>query len=277
MRNKWHVFIILIIFCSIPNMPSASKKSFNKSLCDFPFGQDGQFSAYYDQRNFDANYYFGSNPNGGIKLELFLGFFNNPKERDRLIKKIYWVRYTNKSSGTTYIITKPIKYLYLGRPTGEYQIWLGGEKSAIGNWVVNACTKSGTYTGTFEITEDMIDFQFPAKAVDPIVYEDTLTGALTVEALHTNGTFSRTRVFDKDENIVNQQDWSPALCSEASLPCFMNFNYPAATGETLRIETRIYNQDWPIMVPNELCKAYDMNPGGMSRSSIFLKLQTAEP
>ena len=67
-------------------MSSASKKPFNKSLCEFPFGQDGQFSAYYDQRNYDPKYYLGSNPNGGIKLELFLGFFNDTKERDRLIK-----------------------------------------------------------------------------------------------------------------------------------------------------------------------------------------------
>jgi hypothetical protein len=48
-------------------------------------------------------------------------------------------------------------------------------------WLVNACTKSGTYTGTFEITEDMIDCISPAKAVDPTVYEHTLTGALTVK------------------------------------------------------------------------------------------------
>jgi len=273
MKKNWAIFMILLFFVAIPNVSTAFGNFFNKSLCDFPFGQDGTFSAYYDQRNFDPNYYTGSYPNGGIKLELFLGRFGTVKERDRIIKKIYWVRYTNKSVGTTYLVTTPYKFKYLDWPTAEYDVSLGVKAMAIGDWVISVCTRTGTYTGTFKITEDMIDFQSPAEAVDPIVSEDTSTGAIIVEAFPTNGILYRARIFDDEENIVSQQDWLPTWCGSSNSQCTMTFEYQDARGETLCIETRIYNQEWPIMVPNESCKAYDMNPGGMSRSRIYLKLE----
>jgi hypothetical protein len=145
MKKNWAIFMILLFFVAIPNVSTAFGNFFNKSLCDFPFGQDGTFSAYYDQRNFDPNYYTGSYPNGGIKLELFLGRFGTVKERDRIIKKIYWVRYTNKSVGTTYLVTTPYKFKYLDWPTAEYDVSLGVKAMAIGDWVISVCTRTGTY------------------------------------------------------------------------------------------------------------------------------------
>ena len=79
----------------------------------------------------------------------------------------------------------------------------------------------------------MIDFQSPAEAVDPIVSEDTSTGAIIVEAFPTNGILYRARIFDDEENIVSQQDWLPTWCGSSNSQCTMTFEYQDARGETL--------------------------------------------
>lgn len=275
MKKKWAIFLILVLFMAVPKISTAFGNFFNKSLCDFPFGTGGYFNVKYDQRNFDSDYYAGSYPNGGIKLLLFLGKFDTIEERDNIVQKIYWVRYTNKSVGSTYLLTTPDKYMILDTPTAEYSVWIGSKRWVIGYWVISACTKTGTYTGSFRITEDMLDNQSPAIAVDPILKEGS-NGEITVTAEHTNGTNYKARIFDDEGNIVDERAWPPLGCS--GNPCILTTVYDADTvaeygEEQFRIETIIRDQDWPEMVPNESCKAYEMYPGGDSRSIIYLKLQ----
>jgi hypothetical protein len=276
MIKRLSVIVALIVVLVIPTMAAAWGWHFGKSLCDFPFGDYGSFSVYYDQRIYHPDYYTESYPNGGIKIELWLGLFETVEARDDLVNQIYWVRYTNKSTGSTYLVKTADKYLYLGDPSGEYSIWNGHISMVVGNWVVVVVTKRGRYKGSFTITREMVE-QFPAIAVDPFVYE-TPEGGIEIVAHHTNGGHYRARIFDNEGNIDSQKNWwPPEECDDPAFPCPMTFEYPAATGERLRIETRIYDQAWPLMVPDDYCIAYGMNPGAMSRSLIWLKLEPLPP
>lgn len=75
-------------------------------MCEFPFGSGGGVSIKHDQRLYNPYYFEELYPNGGIKFELYLGEFISDEARDALIKKIYWVRYTNIANGSTYLLTK---------------------------------------------------------------------------------------------------------------------------------------------------------------------------
>lgn len=275
MIKRLTIIIALFLVLALPNISTAFGNCFRKSLCDFPFGNYGAFSVYFDQRIFHPDYYTGSYPNGGIKFELWLGFFDTVEARDDLINQICWVRYTNKSTGSTYIAKTADKYLYLGRPTGEYSIWYGSNSASLGDWVVIVVTKTCRYTGSFTITQEMVE-QVPPIAVEPFVMEAE-PGWISVEAGHTNGDFYRARIFDNEGNIVQQSDWEPGgQCDDPYLPCTMVFDYPA-TGDMFRIETRIRNQGYAYMTPGEDCVAYGMNPGGIARSLIQLKLEALPP
>jgi hypothetical protein len=269
MVKRLTIIIALVLVLAMPSISTA----FGKSLCDFPFGDSGTFSVYFDQRLYDPAYYIGSYTNGGIKFELFLGFFDSAEARDDLISQIYWIRYTNKSTGSTYIVKNASKYSYLGIPTGEYSIWHGNRNASLGEWVVKVITKTGIYRGSFTITQDMVD-QVPAVAVEPTIMEDIPgPGLITITADHTNGDDYRFRVFDSEGNFTDQIRFLPVdECDAPPAPCTMFFEYEA-TGDMFRIETRIRNQAWPLMTLGEGCVAYGMNPGQFSRSSIWLKLE----
>ena len=275
MIKRLTISMALVIVLAVPNISTAFGKYFGKSLCDFPFGEGGAFSVYFDQRIYNSDYYTGSYPNGGIKFELWLGLFDTVEARDELVNQIYWIRYTNKSTGSIHIAKTADKYLYLGSPSAEYSVWYGSISTAVGDWVIAAVTKTGRYMGSFTITREMVE-QSPAIAVDPIVNE-TPEGEINIIAHHTNGDEYRARIFDDDGNIASQKKWWPDECDDSTPQCLMTFEYPTATGERLRIETRINDQAWPLMIPDEYCSAYGMNPGGLSRSSIWLKLEPLLP
>ena len=270
MVKRLTIIIALVLVLAMPSISTA----FWKSLCDFPFGNYGTFSVYFDQRLYHPDYYTGSNPNGGIKFELFLGLFDSAEARDDLISQIYWIRYTNKSTGSTYIVKTAYKYSYIdGRPAGEYSIWHGNSNASLGDWVVRVITKAGIYRGAFTITQDMVD-QVPAVAVEPFIMPDIpSSGWITITAEHTNGDDYRFRVIDSEGNFTDEIRFYPEdECDPPPAPCTMDFEY-AATGDMFRIETRKRYQAWPLMTPGEGCVAYGMNPGNFSRSSIWLKLE----
>jgi hypothetical protein len=276
MVKRLTIIIALVIVLAVPSISTAFGNHFGKSLCDFPFGNSGAFSAYFDQRLYHPAYYTGSYSNGGIKFELFLGFFDSIEARDDLISQIYWIRYTNKSTGSTYIVKTANKYSYFGSPTGEYSIWNGSSNASLGDWVVKVITKTGIYRGAFTITQDMVD-QVPAIAVEPVIMEDIpYLDWISITANHTNGDDYRFRTFDSEGNMTDQIRFTPGYpqydCDPPPAPCTMVFEYPA-TGDMFRIETRIRDQAWPLMIPGEECVAYGMNPGNHSRSLIWLKLE----
>jgi hypothetical protein len=269
--------MVLVIVVAITTMTAERGYSFGKSLCDFSFGNYGQFAVQFDQRNYHPDYFAGSYPNGGIKFELQLGLFETVEARDDLVNQVYWVRYTNKSTGSTYLLKNPDIYSYRGFPSGEYSVFHGRFSIAVGDWVVAVLTKTGRYIGSFTITQEMVD-QLPAIAVEPFVFEDIPPGGISIAAEHTNGEEYRARIFDDEGNLTDEQLWEPPVdCDDPALQCSMTFEYPAATGEILRIETRIPGQDWPLMRPGQDCIAYGMGSGGMSRSSIWLKLEPLPP
>ena len=276
MIKRLTIIIALVIVLALPNLSTAFGKHLGKSLCDFPFGNYGAFSVYFDQRFYHPDYYSWSYPNGGHKFELWLGLFDSFEARDDLIKQIYWVRYTNKSTGSTYIAKTADKYSYLGSPSGEYSIWFGNISASLGDWIVTVVAKTGIYTGSFTITREMVE-QVPPIAVEPFIMEDIpRPDWITVFADHTNGEEYRARIFDSEGNIVDQEKfWPEDECDLPYGPCTMVFEYPA-TGEMFRIETRIRNQAWPLMEPGEGCVAYGMLSGALSRSLIWLKLEKLE-
>ena len=273
MVKRLTIIIALALVLALPSISTAFGNYFGKSLCDFPFGNYGTFSVYFDQRLYHLDYYTGSYPNGGIKFELFLGLFDSFEARDDLISQIYGIQYTNKSTGSIYIVKTANKYSYLGSPAGEYSIWNGNSNASLGEWVVKVITKTGIYRGSFTITQEMVD-QVPATAVEPFIMEDIPgPGWITITADHTNGDDYRFRVIDSEGNFTDQIRFRPVYeCGPPPDPCTMVFEYPA-TGDMFRIETRKVNQAWPLMTPGEECVAYGMNPGNFSRSSIWLKLE----
>jgi hypothetical protein len=272
MMKRSSVIIAIVAVAAIITTTAEFGHSYRQSLCDFPFASFGQFEVKYDQRNYHPDYFKGSYPNGGIKFELSLGLFESVEARDHSVNRIYWVRYTNKSTGSTYIVKTPDKLSLLGRPTAEYNIFHGLFSRAVGDWVIIVVTHTGRYMGSFTVTREMLD-QLPAIAVEPFVFQDIPeSGFISVVANHTNGTEYRARIFDDEGNITGEKKrWPGEGCDDPALPCPMTFEYPL-TWERLRIETRIPGQDWPLMRPGQECIADGMGPGGMSRSSIWLKL-----
>ena len=269
MVKRLTIIIALVIVLAVPSISTAFGNYFGKSLCDFPFGTYGTFSVYFDQRLYDPDYYTGSYPNGGIKFELMLGLFDSAEARDDLISQIYWIQYTNKSTGSTYIVKTASKYLYIdGRSAGEYSIWHGNRNAALGVWVVRVITKTGIYRGSFTITQEMVD-QIPPIAVEPFIMPD-IEGFISITAEYTNGDDYRFRVIDSEGNFTDEIRFPPDQC--VAPPCIYIEQYPA-TGDMFRIETRIRDQAWPLMIPGDECVAYGMNPGNFSRSSIWLKLE----
>ena len=115
--------------------------------------------------------------------------------------------------------------------------------------------------------------QVPPIAVEPSIMEDIPNSdRITITADHTNGDDYRFRVFDSEGNFTDQIRFTPVYdCDPPPAPCTMVFEYPA-TGDMFRIGTRINNQAWPLMIPGEECVVYGMNPGGYSRSLVWLKL-----
>jgi hypothetical protein len=279
MMKRSSIIVALVAVVAIMTMTAEFGHSYRQSLCDFPFANYGQFEVKFNRQNYHPGYFSGSNPNGGIKFELSLGFFETVEARDDMVNQIYWVRYTNKSTGANYLLRSPDLYSYLGFPTGEYSVHHGTASTAVGDWVIAVVTKTGWYKGSFTITREMVE-QFPAIAVEPFIFEETpMPSWISVAAEHTNGVEYRARIFDNEGNITDQKRWTPAAeCDDPAFPCPMTFEYPPEeTGKSLRIETRIPGQDWPLMIPGQDCIADGMGPGGMSRVSIWIKLEPLPP
>ena len=282
MKRHFAIIIALILFLTLPAMAAAFGSFGTKSLCEFPFGPYGGVNIHYDQRLYHPYYFEGSYPNGGIKFTLFLSGFTSDEALDALIKQIYWIRYTNKSNGSTYLLTKPYIGLWDGDTVVEYNIWLGASSLVIGNWQMVILTKFGRYTATFEITQEMMD-QIPAIAVDPYIYfYDGDPGIIEITALYTNGDDYRFRIFDSDGNFIGPDvRWrpDPIECSMPGSTCQYTVSY-LANGDLFRIETRKRYQDWLQLYPGPDCNSDGMSPGAVSRSLIWLKLAappTPEP
>ena len=212
--------------------PMAGSKT---SLCEFPFGQDGNFEVKYDYRVWDPDYIPGQYPNGGIKFELWLGTFATVRQRDGLTDSIRKVMFYNNDTGEYFELSKANKYLYVGDPSGEYAIWLGFHSAVVGNgvlgsWNIIVDMGSKKYSASYTLTQDMIDKDRPLP-VDPMI---TFNGTnFTVSAAITNGDVYRFRVFDDNGNIVVNENMSiNGNIASVFLP-------PQYAGYSSRIETRL--------------------------------------
>ena len=72
MFKRLCVITALAVVLAIPTMAGAWGRHFVKSLCEFPFGESGNFNVYFDQRNYHPSFFDEpeepeSLPNGGIK------------------------------------------------------------------------------------------------------------------------------------------------------------------------------------------------------------------
>jgi hypothetical protein len=210
-----------------------------------------------------------------------LGEYNTAEERDAVVDQIIWVRYTNKSIGFTNVVTTAEKYVFLGGPTAEYTIWYGHQMHVIGDWEIAVLTRNGRYTGSFTITQDMVEYQMPALAAEDhlVIGPVDPEGFGRVLAWDTNGEDYRLRIKDDENNFVHQSRWMPpGFCLDPGIRCTMEFFYPAIYhGYTARIETRIYGQGWPTLFTSEGCQAYDMRAGAETRSLVWIKLEEPPP
>jgi hypothetical protein len=259
MFKRLSVITALVFVLAIPTMAAA----FGESLCDYPFGTYGIFETKFDQRFYDPDYYIGSNPNGGVCFDLFLGLFPTEQERDRLVRRTKRVIFHNKTTGAFHMLTKPDIYTYVGSPTASYTVWFGRPGMVIGDWSIIVQYNFRFFVGTFTITEEMLD-QLPPIAVDPEVLPP-VGGFFDIIAPVTNGDQYRLRLFDDDGNFMTNDNMD-IVGSTA------RYSYTEdLMGKWARIETRFYGMDWPTLISGGVCKADGMNPGGFSRSVIYFE------
>jgi len=206
-----------------------------KSLCEFPFGQDGNFEVQYDYRGFDPDYFLGQYPTGGIKFSLWLGTFATVQQRDGLTDSIRKVMFYNKDTGVYHELTQADKYSYAGVPAAEYSIWIGYHRHVLGSWDIIVDMGGEKYSASYTLTQEMLDKTKPIP-VDPMVAFDGTN--FTVSASVTNGDSYRFRVFDGNGNIIVNENMS-IIGSIASAVVPSQYS-----GYTARIETRLNSGDY---------------------------------
>ena len=260
---SWADFYVI----PVNNSPLAGPQ---KSLCEFPFGSDGNFEVKYDYRSYDPDFFPPSqHPNGGIKLELWLGTFGSEAERDALAAKITKVIFINNDTGDYYEKTKADKYDYVSDPSGEYGLWLGQQGNVKGNWQVIVKADGVNYVASFSLTQAMLD-KTPPIAVDPTVVSSA--GGYTVSAPETNGDIYRFRIFNSSGDIIVNQDMNVAA---GTVSIAVDSMY---AGNLARIETRFYSGDyWLLLIPwgePQSCNASGGNNGsGSARAITYFKIE----
>ena len=206
-----------------------------KSLCEFPFGQDGNFEVKYDFRGYDPDYNRGQYPAGGIKFELFLGLFASEQQRDDLTNRITKVMFYNKDTDTYYERTQPFKYSYIGFQTAEYGIWIGNQGLVLGDWDIVIDMGIEKYSASYTLTQDMLDKIRPIP-VNPEVSFDGANYTITADV--TNGDYYRFRVFDIDGNFIVNENMTVNGGIATSI---VSKDY---AGYSARIETRFSSGDY---------------------------------
>jgi hypothetical protein len=220
--------------------------SFTKPLCAFPFGSDasgnrGGFSVQYDGRFWDNDFFDTSNrPNGGIKFTIELGYYGDSATRDEAVNKVISVILVNSTKGTTYTLTKPIKYLLKVSYMADYTLFLGETQNAIGDWKIYLVHKSGIYSAKFSITEDMISAVAP-EPVDVISAVQAING-FYVLFTPTNTKQYRVRVFDGDDIVEDYTNPSLIKTDDGYLyNQVIPFDY---ADKTCRVEARFGTSSW---------------------------------
>ena len=259
-----------------------------KSLCEFPFGKGGFFNLKYEQLNYHPDYPSGSKPNGGISISIFVGSFDTEEDLNAFVKKIYWVKFTNKDNGQKYLLKKPsIAYWDSQavdlRPGADYKIFLGHENMLIGNWEAVVLTKFGRFIGTFSITEEMME-QIPPEAVNPWI--DSITDEeFTIKFYTTNGDDYRIRMSADDGSCCvepeirwdmmywcNSQEIPPECChNPSSCDVELSATLPRK-GDFLRVYTHLFGTEWLYMFPGHGCNSNGMESGGASRALIYVDI-----
>jgi len=239
------------------------------SLCEFPFGQNGNFEVKYDYRGWDPDFYPGQYPAGGIKFELWLGTFATVQQRDGLTNSIKKIIFFNNDTGEYFELSKADKYLYVGDASGEYAIWLGFQKRVLGKWDIIVDMGNKKYSASYTLTQDMLDVDRPLP-VDPVVADNGAN--FSVSASVTNGDIYRFRVFDDNGNIAVNEDMS-INGSTASVVVPSQY-----AGYAARIETRINSgSHWVALMlwgnPGSCNSNGCLDGAGSARASINFRIE----
>ena len=264
------LFVLIFVLGGVFGLTGIANAK-TKSLCMFPFGPDGVFEVMFDQRNYDSDYFTTCYPNGGIFFNLWLGNFSTSKSRDKMVKNVKKVIFKNSSNGYTYIVKKPSKYKYGDFFCADYSITIGRDFMAIGKWTLQATYKNNTYKGSFQITQEMIDQTAPIP-VKPQVLEP-VGDTFEIVAPITNGDQYLLRILDESGIVTNDN-----MIIDGD---YVRYTYPVIYMDKMaRIETRIYNADWPILMlwgQPDTCDSTGMNIGhSTSRSIIYFKTNVIE-
>jgi hypothetical protein len=245
-----YVVLALSVIATIDTNPAMSQ---TKPLCSFPFGSyagiSGGFSVQYDGRFYDASYADQTSlPNGGIRLGVDLGFYRTREERDAEAIKVRNVKFVNTTKGSTYILTKPGKYLYTDRfnnkmHVADYILWLGEAQNAKGVWKINLVHQSGIYSANFSITQEMLDSLAPLP-VEVDIRKRT-DGSYRVCFYKTaEATEYKVRVFNGANFIYDSRflpsDYPDQICTR--LPSVYS-------GKSGRVEARLISGHWIALLP----------------------------
>jgi hypothetical protein len=111
------------------------------------------FALFLDSRYInEANFGNISNPEGGVKFELFL----LDKVTDSIT--ITKVQYTNTTKKETHVINAQPFCFPDGTCTTEYSMWMGNKVNIVGNWILSVVTaNNGIFSYSFSITDAMLN------------------------------------------------------------------------------------------------------------------------
>jgi len=238
------------------------------SLCEFPFGQNGNFEVKYDYRGWDPDFYPGQYPAGGIKFELWLGTFGTVQQRDGLTDSIKKVIFYNNDTGEYFELSKADKYLYVGDASGEYAIWLGYQNRVLGKWDIIVDMGNKKYSASYTLTQDMLDVDRPLP-VDPVVAFNGTN--YTVSTSVTNGDLYRFRIFYNGDIVVNENMSINGNTASVVVPS-------QYAGYAARIETRFNSgSHWVALMvwgnPGSCNSNGCVIGAGSARASINFKIE----
>lgn len=216
-----------------------------RSICETPFGPDGNVSIYFDLRLSDNAFspFRYNSVSGGIKFVVELGFFGNAQERDQASDQIKKVEFINTTKGVTYRVHQPQKYFYTNTENytaymADYVVWLGNATNIVGEWQVIVTTTTGKYRGRFAITPEMLNRTAP-QPVDISDIQEKPDGTFEVTFLATSADYYKVRGFDSgnviwDRLIVRWPPYPPETPVTVTIPFAPDF---------VRIEARV-NDQW---------------------------------
>ena len=265
----------------VPEFIPIRDGSSEKSLCEIPIpGEGAGVDVFYDRRNFDP--IMTSEPTGGIKIGAYIGNYPDVETRDLVASKTQQVVFENTTSGNSYQMTAPELYKWKESFSGEYSLFAGHPGMVIGDWLVKIMYDSQWYEATFKITPQMLE-QTPPLPVPRVRVKwqnrfNPCDNGIKIIAPATNGEQYRLRIFDEDDNLVDETNMTVINFFGKEF-IVHRYNRADVLGKRARIETRHYDTAWLSLISWSTwppsCNARGLFPGNMARAVTWFEIPPA--